>query len=44
MADLIFNLLAIVILVLAVAALAMFGPALLRRAFAAVRALIRSDL
>ena len=42
MALLIFNLLAIVIVVLALAALGMFGPAILRWALAAIRTAFRS--
>jgi len=42
MALLIFNLLAIVIGVLALAALGMVGPTILRRALAAIRATFRS--
>jgi hypothetical protein len=42
MALLIFNLLAIVIVVLALAALSMFGPTIFRRTLAALRAAFRS--
>lgn len=43
MAELVFNLLAIVIVVLALTALGLFGPAVLRRAVRAVRAAFRAD-
>jgi hypothetical protein len=42
MALLIFNLLAIVIVILALAALGMFGPAIFRWAITAIRAAFRS--